>query len=122
MKHIVKPKGDAMTDTPVSAEASAPDLVERLLAEGRHFRGDPDCVGPAVTLLVERAADTITALRAEVQGWKNVNKLLASQVEAQRREVERLTAALEEVRPLVLGANHPEARYPKAHAALKVRT
>ena len=37
----------------------------------------------------------ITALRAEVQGQKNVNKLLASQVEAQRCEVERLTAALE---------------------------
>jgi uncharacterized sporulation protein YeaH/YhbH (DUF444 family) len=43
---------------------------------------------------LREAADIITALRAEVQGWKNVNKLLASQVEAQRREVERLTAAL----------------------------
>jgi hypothetical protein len=88
MKHIVKPKGDAMTDTPVSAEASAPDLVERLLAEGRHFRGDPDCVGPTVTLLVERAADTITALRAE-------NEQNRIDLEEYRRDVERLTAALE---------------------------
>jgi hypothetical protein len=74
------------------------DIVERLLAEGRHFRGNPDCVGPAVTLLVERAADTITALRAEN---------------------ERLTAALEEVRVLVFGANNSDLRYPKARAALK---
>jgi hypothetical protein len=55
-----------MTDK-VSAEAPAPDLVERLLAEGRHFRGEPDCVGPAVTLLVERAAAEIARLTAEVE-------------------------------------------------------
>jgi hypothetical protein len=36
----------------------------------------------------------ITALRAEVQGQKHINKLLSSQVEAQRSEVERLRAAL----------------------------
>ena len=33
-------------------------------------------------------------------------------------ENERLREALEEVRPLVLGANHSKARYPKARAAL----
>jgi len=61
--------GDQGAIDPVraSAEAPAPDLVETLRAEGRHFRGEPDCVGPAVTLLVERAADTITALTAEVE-------------------------------------------------------
>jgi len=59
--------GDQGAIDPVraSAEAPAPDLVETLRAEGRHFRGEPDCVGPAVTLLVERAADTITALTAD---------------------------------------------------------
>lgn len=34
-------------------------------------------------------------------------------------EIERLREALEEVRLLVLGANHSEVRYPKARAALK---
>jgi hypothetical protein len=89
-----------MTDTPapVSAEAPAPDLVETLLAEGRHFRGEPDCVGPTVTLLVERAADTITALRAENE---RLNTLVQTMRYAEDenhlavlRENERLTAAL----------------------------
>ena len=39
------------------------------------------------------------------------------QVEA-ADEIERLRAALQEVKPLVLGANHSETRYPKACAAL----
>ena len=33
-------------------------------------------------------------------------------------EIEKLRAALEEVRPLVLGANQSKDRYPKARAAL----
>ena len=37
-------------------------------------------------------------------------------------ENERLRAALEEVRVLVFGANHSEARYPLARAALEGRT
>jgi hypothetical protein len=47
---------------------------------------------------------------------------LGNEVSRLTAEVERLRAALEEVRGLVFGANHSEARYPKAHAALKVRT
>ena len=41
------------------------DIVERLRADARFIRGEPDCVGPRVTLLCESAADEITALRAE---------------------------------------------------------
>ena len=33
--------------------------------------------------------------------------------------IAELEAALEEVRPLVIGASHSEARYPKARAALE---
>ncbi len=33
-------------------------------------------------------------------------------------EIEKLRAALEEVKPLVLGANHSKDRYPKARAVL----
>jgi len=33
-------------------------------------------------------------------------------------EIEKLRAALEEVRPLVLGANQSKDRYPKTRAAL----
>ncbi len=36
-------------------------------------------------------------------------------------EIERLRAALEEVRVLVFGANHSEARYPLARAALECK-
>ena len=83
----------------VSAEAPAPGIVERL-------REWAEC-GPNVLLEgasadLEVAADTITALCAEMQGWKNVNKLLASQVEAQRREVEWLWAALENAAGLLM--------------------
>jgi hypothetical protein len=42
------------------------DLVERLRAEGQAFRGEPDDIGPCVTLLVEEAADEITRLTARV--------------------------------------------------------
>jgi len=108
-----------MTDTPaaVSAEAPAPDLVETLLAEGRHFRGEPDCVGPAVTLLVERAAAEISRLTAEVERLRtNAVKMLdevdreynrktnamierhAATVARLKADNERLTAALETVR------------------------
>jgi uncharacterized small protein (DUF1192 family) len=41
--------------------------------------------------VVEAQAAEIERLRAEVEGQKNVNRLLASQVSAQRKEVERLT-------------------------------
>lgn len=34
-------------------------------------------------------------------------------------EIERLRAALEEVKALVFGANHSETRYPLARAALE---
>ena len=39
-------------------------------------------------------------------------------ITALRAENERLREALEEVRALVLGANHSETRYPLARAAL----
>jgi hypothetical protein len=41
--------------------------------------------------VVEAQAAEIERLKAEVEGQKNVNRLLASQVSAQRKEVERLT-------------------------------
>jgi hypothetical protein len=37
-------------------------------------------------------------------------------------EIEKLRAALEEVKPLVLGANHSKDRYPKARAVLGEKT
>jgi hypothetical protein len=86
-----------MDDAPVSAEAPAPDLVETLRAEGRHFRGEPDCVGQAVTLLVERAADTITALRADIINYKIGNKDLqdhCTEITSLTAENERLMAEL----------------------------
>lgn len=39
-------------------------------------------------------------------------------IKAQANEIDKLRAALEEVRTLVFGANHSETRYPLAHAAL----
>jgi cobalamin biosynthesis Co2+ chelatase CbiK len=45
--------------------------------------------------------------------------ITGAEYEALRAEVERLTAALEEVRVLVFGANNSDLRYPKARAALK---
>jgi hypothetical protein len=70
MKHIVKPKGEAMTDTPtpLSAEAPAPDLVKLLLFRSSDEAGigwTPTTVVHVPAGLLHNAADTITALRAE---------------------------------------------------------
>jgi hypothetical protein len=119
-----------MTDTPapVSAEDPAPDLVETLLAEGRHVRGEPDCVGPAVTLLVERAADEITALRAEVErltaallGEETEHSKRLMEVDQLRAENERLTAALREIEDLAFYEVDSDKLLPRrlARAALK---
>ena len=43
-----------------------------------------------------------------------------ARITALRAENERLRAALEEVKALVFSANHSDARYPKARAALEV--
>jgi hypothetical protein len=72
MRHIVKPKGDAMTNTPapVSAEAPAPDLVKLLLFRSSDEAGigwTPNTVVHVPAGLLHNAADTITALRAEVE-------------------------------------------------------
>jgi chromosome segregation ATPase len=45
--------------------------------------------------------DSLDVLRAEVESQKTVNRLLASQVKAQRAEVERLTAELADFRRFV---------------------
>lgn len=43
---------------------------------------------------------------------------LESEITTLRADNERLRAALQEVKPLVLGATHSEARYPKARALI----
>jgi hypothetical protein len=65
MKHIVKPKGEAMTNTPAPV---APDLVNLL----RKAKPDEHCND---SLCAESAA-TITALRAEVERLTAVNALM----------------------------------------------
>lgn len=47
---------------------------------------------------------------------------MKAEMERLTADNERLRAALEEVRVLVFGANHSEARYPLARAALEGRT
>jgi hypothetical protein len=99
----------------VSAEAPAPDLVETLRAEGRHFRGEPDCVGPAVTLLVERAAAEISRLTAEVERLTADNVRLGQwDVAADERiqlikENERLRAVADAAAALIADVRR---RYP----------
>jgi hypothetical protein len=67
------------TPAPVSAEAPKPGIVERL-------REWAEC-GPNVLLEgasadLEVAADTITALRAEVEKWKQLDREAATYVES----------------------------------------
>lgn len=73
------------------------DIVERLRHGCSCNFPDTPCGAEEECRAAFDAADEITTLRAEN---------------------ERLRAALQEVKPLVLGANHSETRYPKACAAL----
>ena len=82
-----------MGDTPTSAEAPALDLVKVLLFRSSDEAGigwTPSTVVHVPAGLLHNAADTITALRAEVE--QN-----AIDLEEYRRDVERLRAALEEI-------------------------
>jgi predicted phage gp36 major capsid-like protein len=101
-----------MGDTPASAEAPAPDLVARLrytaqIREAHRADSDP------ITAECLEAADTITALRAEVERLKgNMRARLADHIngtpcaeirwqqerETLEDEIRRLRAALETVR------------------------
>ena len=83
-----------MDDAPVSAEAPATDIVERL----RKAKPDEHCNDS----LCAEAADTITALRAEVAAFKAGNRdlqlhfdVLKADYDNLTAENERLTAALE---------------------------
>lgn len=67
-----------------------------------------------VTWLLEERDTCITLnnlLRRRIAYMKEDEDIL-------REERDRLREALEEVKPLVMGANHFQARYPKARAAL----
>jgi FtsZ-binding cell division protein ZapB len=92
-----------MDDAPVSAEAPAPDLVERL----RKAKPDEHCNDS----LCAEAADTITALRAEVERLKAIEADyddheremidLEEEVVRQAATIERLRAALDLYREAV---------------------
>jgi hypothetical protein len=64
--------------------------------------------------------DIVERLRKEnsMPGYYGVPKLQEDAAD----KIETLTTALEEVRDLILGANHSEKRYPIAHAVLTVNT
>ena len=83
-----------MTDTPapVSAEAPAPDIVERL----RRENAMPPYYGPPK--LQEEAADTITALRADVERLRRLGNDWLQQMVDQRKEITALRAEIERLR------------------------
>ncbi len=96
-----------MTDTPVSAEAPAPDLVKLLLFRSSDEAGigwTPNTVVHVPAGLLHNAAETITALRAEVERLKAIEADyddheremidLEEEVVRQAATIERLTAAL----------------------------
>jgi hypothetical protein len=66
----------------------------------------------------EQAADKIYALTGVILGT-DAARHIASYLSVMETRIAELEAALEEVRPLVIGASHSEARYPKARAALE---
>jgi hypothetical protein len=129
MKHIVKPKGEAMTDTPapVSAEAPAPDLVGRL-RERAALRYAAPCKYEQYQIVpradIEDAAATITSLTAENERLTAENVRLGQwDVAADERiqlikENERLTAALERAADALFDAGLTEA-WAEARASCK---
>lgn len=69
----------------------------------------------SVTDIVERLRQGIKA--SNLNDWDF--ERTEADMEEGADEIERLRAALEEVKDLVFGANHSETRYPLARAALE---
>ena len=108
------------------------------MSEGKCPLGEDCDLTLAYMMGAEKAKDAITALRAEIEGWAKRERevidaipphylrdppdggdvKLHEGVQRMAAENDRLRAALQEVKPLVLGANHSEARYPKARALI----
>jgi phage shock protein A len=73
------------------------ELVKRLRAEGQAFRGDPDDIGPCVTLLVEEAADEITRLTARVAELEAMLRTASDMNEVYEGRLQELEGALKQI-------------------------